>query len=91
MKIEAENYEVIFGSNQILECGKVIELKGKGVNKQFIRFREGEDGKILFNCTVTDQNGRTIVRVANSKVQHIKQGYKADIMANGIKVWNEST
>jgi len=42
MKIEAENYEVVFGSNLILECGRVVEIVGKGINKQFIRFREGE-------------------------------------------------
>jgi len=34
MKIEAENYEVIFGSNLISECGRVVELVGKGINKQ---------------------------------------------------------
>lgn len=91
MKIEAENYEVIFGSNQVLNCGKVIELTGKGFNKQIIRFKEGEDGKILFSCTITDQDGQTVAKIANCLVQHIKQGYRVDTSDKGIKVLNEST
>jgi hypothetical protein len=91
MKYEAENYEVIFGSNLIQECGKVLELRGKGINKQIIRFRVGEDGKVLFNCSVKDESGTTITKVANSKVQHLRQGFKADISSSAIKVWNEST
>jgi len=91
MKYEAENYEVVFGSNLIQECGKVVELVGKGINKQIIRFRDGEDGKVLFNCSVNDENGKTIAKIANSKVQHLRQGFKASISANTIKVWNEAT
>jgi hypothetical protein len=71
MKNEAGNYEVIFGSNRILNCGRVVEVVGRGVDKQFIRFREGEDRKILFECTVTDEKGDTEAKVANSRVQHI--------------------
>jgi ligand-binding sensor domain-containing protein len=91
MKIEAENYEVVFGSNQVLKCGKVIELTGKGINKQIIRFREGEDGKIVFNCTIADQDGQTVAKIANCLVQHIKPGYRVDTSDKGIKVLNEST
>ena len=91
MKIEAENYEVVFGSNLISECGRVIEIIGKGINKQIIRFREGEDGKILFNCVVKDQEGKTVAKVANSIVQHVMKGYEAQITNDGIKVINEST
>jgi hypothetical protein len=91
MKIEAENYEVVFGSNLISECGRVIEIVGKGINKQIIRFREGEDGKILFNCTVKDQKGKTVAKVANSIIQYVRKGYEAKITGDGIKVVNEST
>jgi len=91
MKIEAENYTVVFGSNIISKCGRVIEIVGKGINKQIIRFLEGEDGKILFNCTVKDQEGKTIAKVANSIIQHVMKGYEAQIKDNGIKVINEAT
>ena len=91
MKIEAENYEVIFGSNRILECKRVVEIVGKGVNKQIIRFREGEDGRILFNCNVNDQEGRTVAKVANSIIQHVMEGYEANITNEGIKVINKIT
>ena len=91
MKIEAENYEVVFGSNLISECGRVIEIVGKGMNKQIIRFREGEDGKILFNCTVKDQEGETVAKVANSIIQHVMKGYQAEITDDGIKIINKST
>lgn len=91
MKIEAENYEVIFGSNRILECKRVVEIVGKGINKQIIRFREGEDGRILFNCNVNDQEGRTVAKVANSIIQHVMEGYEANITNEGIKVINKIT
>ena len=91
MKAEAGNYEVIFGSNRILNCGRVVEVVGKGVNKQFIRFREGGDQKILFWCTVTDEKSDTVAKVANSRMQHTVPGYKAEISDSGIKVLNERT
>jgi len=91
MKIEAENCEVMFGSNRILECKRVVEIVGKGINKQIIRFREGEDGTILFNCTVNDQEGRTVAKIANSIVQHVMEGYEANITNEGIKVINKAT
>ncbi len=91
MKVEAENYMVIFGSNQIMNCPKVIELKGKGINKQIIRFREGDDMKILFDCTVKDQKGKTVTKIANSILQHFMQGYKAEITDVGLKIIHEAT
>lgn len=91
MKIEAENYEVIFGSNLISKCGRVIELVGKGINKQIIRFREGEDGKILFDCTVKDQEGNTVARIANSLTQYVMERYEAQITDEWIKIINKTT
>jgi hypothetical protein len=91
MKDEAEIFEVNFGSNTIKNCGSVLKIIGKGFNKQIIRFRVGEDGGILFNCSVKDESGITCVKVANSKIQFVRQGYKADVLANMIKVWKEST
>ncbi len=91
MKVEAENYMVIFGSNQITNCGKVIELVGKGINKQVIRFREGADKKILLDCIVKDQKGKTVTKIANSKVQHVMQGYKVEIIDAGVKIIHEAT
>jgi hypothetical protein len=86
MKADTANYELLFGSNRILKCPRAVELKGKGVNKQIIRFREGEDGVVLMDCTVTDQEGTMVVKVANSRVQHLAEGYQADITGDGIKV-----
>jgi hypothetical protein len=88
MKLEATNYEVIFGSNRILQCRGVCELVGKGINKQIIRFRDCEDGKILFECKVADPKARTVVKVANSIVQHVSKGYKADVSDKRIKITN---
>ena len=91
MKVEAENYMVIFGSNQITNCGKVIELVGRGINKQIIRFRVGADKKILLDCVVKDQKGETVTKIANSKVQHVMQGYKVEIIDAGVKIIHEAT
>jgi hypothetical protein len=91
MKKETKNYELLFGTNTIAKCGKVVELVGKGVNKQIIRFREGADGAVLMDCTVADQSGKTVVRVANSRVQHVAPGFRPDVTRDGIKVVNEST
>jgi hypothetical protein len=86
MKSESVNYELIFGSNRILNCPLVVEFVGRGINQQIIRFREGEDGVVLFNCKLTDPNGKTVAVVANSKVQHLAEGCRADITGDGIKV-----
>lgn len=91
MKIESKNYEIIFGSNLISKCGKVIELAGKGINKQIIRFREGEDGKILFDCIIKNKEGNTVARIANSLTQYIMEGYEAQIIEDGIKIINKKT
>ena len=86
MKTVAKNYELLFGSNIIRNCSLAIEFVGKGINKQVIRFVEGEDGTVLFNCRVTDEEGETVAIVANSKVQHLAEGFRADITGDGIKV-----
>jgi hypothetical protein len=91
MKTEAKNYTVIFGSNLIVNCGTVIKFAGRGIKKQIIRFREGDDNKILFNCITKDQKGRTVAKIANSKVQYIMQGYKAEITDIGVKIVHEAT
>jgi hypothetical protein len=86
MKTESVNYELIFGSNRILNCPLVVEFVGRGINQQIIRFREGEDGVVLFNCWLNDPTGKSIAVVANSKVQHLAPGLKAYITGDGIKV-----
>ena len=91
MKVEAENYTVIFGSNQTTNCGKVIELIGRGINKQIIRFREGVDKKTLYDCTVKNQERKTVAKIANSKVQHVMKGYKTEITDAGVKIVHEAT
>lgn len=91
MRKEATHYQVIFGSNLITECPSVIKLEGKGINQQIIRFKIGRDGKILFDCKVKDEEGRTVTVVANSLVQHVDPDYNVDISDNGIVVKNNET
>jgi len=91
MRMGRDNYELVFGSNLILKCGKAVELIGKGINEQIIRFREGEDGRILFNCTIKDENKITVAEIADSRAQHLREGYKADISKDTIKIVKEST
>ena len=86
MKTESENYQLLFGTNLILNCPLVVEFVGRGLNQQIIRFREGEDGVVLFNCWLNDPTGKSIVVVANSKVQHLAPGLKPYITGDGIKV-----
>jgi hypothetical protein len=86
MKTESGNYEILFGTNRILNCPLVVEFVGRGINQQIIRFREGEDGVVLFNCKIADPTGKTIVVVANSKVKHLAEGLQAKITGDGIKV-----
>lgn len=91
MKVDAEKYTVIFGSNVITDCPRVIELKGKGINKQILRFKEGQDGKILCDCTVKNQKNETIAKIANSKLQYVAEGYRADISSEIVKIVEETT
>lgn len=86
MKTESANYQLLFGSNLILNCPLVVEFVGRGLNQQIIRFREGEDGVVLFNCKMTDPTGKTIAVVANSKVQHLAEGLHENITRDGIRL-----
>ena len=52
-------YEVIFGSNVLMDCeGKVYVVEGSS-NEENIIFSESDDGKILLNCAVKDKKGNT--------------------------------
>jgi len=42
-------------------------------------------------CTITDQDGKTVAKIAKCLVQHIEPGYRVDTSDKGLKVLNEST
>lgn len=91
VKVEAKNYEVQIGTFKIINCEGTINLVGKGLNKQPFRFREGEDGKILLNCTIWDQKRDKVVVLHNSIVQHSQEGYDTQIEDKRIVVTNKAT
>ena len=91
VKSKTKNYELIFGSNLIHNCPGVINFAGKGINKQPIVFREGEDGKILLNCHVKDKQGNTVVKLHNSNPVHVNEEYDINIEDKQILVTNKSS
>ena len=83
-------YEVIFGSNVLMDCeGKVYVVEGSS-NEENIIFSESDDGKILLNCAVKDKKGNTVVKIENSSVINVNDRYdlKED---NFITVTNKDT
>ncbi len=86
MKSEAENCTILFGSCIIQNCRYVIEFVGKGINRQIMRFREGEDGTVLFDGKVYDATGKTVLVIANSKIQYLEEGHNAEVTPHSIIV-----
>ncbi|MBZ2167025.1 hypothetical protein [Methanobacterium spitsbergense] len=94
VKVEAKNFNVDLGSNKAINCNGVINLVGKGLNKQPLRFREGDDGKILLNCTLRNKKGDPIVVLNNSNsIQNLptKDEYDTKIENKRIVVTNKTT
>jgi len=63
---EAKDYNVKFGPFLAENCKGVFNLVGRGFSKQPFRFREAENGKILMNCLLFDEEGNTAVKLHNS-------------------------
>lgn len=91
MKTKARNYTLIFGSNTIQNCDGIIDLVGKGVNKQPIVFKEGGYGKILLNCTIKDYDGNTVVKIHSSEPLYVNDNYDSKIENKRILVTEKST
>jgi len=85
-KQRADKYELIFGSNRIVNCGSVIKIEGRGVNQEIIRLRRGGDGKLLLNCQVKDNAGNTLAKIHNSKPVHIDTNFECDVSEKHIIV-----
>ncbi len=83
---KAENYELLFGSNRILNCGSVVRLEGRGVKQEFIRLREGRDGKLLVTIKVRDKEDRTTVVVNNGRVAHVAKGLEVETLPSGLVI-----
>ena len=93
---EAKKYNVKFGSLWAINCDGVFNLVGEGLNKQPFRFREDENGRILLNCTLLDENGDKVVVLHKSNPIYSlpnKDEYDISWSDDGkwIKVTNKNT
>ena len=90
-KRNASEYELVFGTNRILNCGSVVKIQGKGVNQEIIRLRIGSDGKLMVNCQVKDEYGNTIAKIHNNTFVHVNEAYEGISTENGLLVLHSET
>lgn len=82
MKVKSKNYEVVFGSNTILNNDGNIDLL-KGINQEPFKFKEDNNGDLVLSCTLRDQNGDTVVELSDSVLQHMNSDeYYIDLFEN---------
>ena len=74
-KTPAEKYELTLGGNLIKDCGATVVFSGEGIHHELVRLRTGGDDKLLVNCRVKAEKGRTIASVHNSKIMHVAPEY----------------
>ncbi len=91
MKKLTTNYEVVFGSNAILNCDGIISFKDKGKNQELIKFKEGKDGKILVKCTLIDDQGEIVAELHDGELVKIKERYLKQTAGSDIRIINEFT
>jgi hypothetical protein len=91
MKKTIPNYELVFGSNTILQCDGIIGFEGKAKDKDLITFKEDENGNILVNCTLKDDYGETVAELRNGELVQIKDGYLKQTAGSDMRIINEFT
>lgn len=90
-KKPAEKYELLLGGNVIKDCGTTVEFRGEGIRRELVRLRTGEDGKLLVNCKVKDENDNTIASIHNSRIMHVASEYSSRVTDTSWLVKHKKT
>ncbi|MGZ7117777.1 MAG: hypothetical protein ACXVHS_10090 [Methanobacterium sp.] len=88
---EDGKYTVKIGSNLVLNCDGCINLVGKELNKEPIRFREGDGGKIFLDCTVYNQECNVVFELVNNFPKNVMDDFEVQIENSRIVVIEKST
>ncbi|MGZ7044465.1 MAG: hypothetical protein ACXVHM_07715, partial [Methanobacterium sp.] len=83
---EDGKYTVKLGSNLVLNCDGCINLVGKELNKEPIRFREGDGGKIFLDCTVYNQECNVVFELVNNFPKNVMDDFEVQIENSRIVV-----
>ncbi|MCE7698395.1 MAG: hypothetical protein K8E24_006010 [Methanobacterium paludis] len=90
--MKEKSYGVIFGSNKLDNCKGVFYAVKTDNDEEDITFREGEDGKIVLNCTMKDEEGNIVAKIENSNVNvgkdyDLKEGNPITVKNKSGEVW----
>lgn len=89
--IKNENYQVIFGSNTVLNSTGYIDLL-KGTTDEPFKFSRDKYGNLILNCTIRDKKGKIVVELVDSIINHIDDDYEVDDFEEyHVKIINKST
>lgn len=81
----------MLGPTTIERCKASVLVEGKGKNKQLLRIREGDDGKIEVNINVWSPNGSTLIKFYNTKPIQIAPGYSYRTNGNSQIITHDLT
>jgi len=71
----ADAYTVILGNTEITNCDAALVLEGEEV----FRIREEENGALMIDCDIRDQEGNRIAKIAQSSVVFTADGFRAQL------------
>lgn len=68
-------YDIIFGSNSLVECEGLVRVVRANSDEESIIFNEDGNGNVVLNCTIKDMNGDVIVQVNNGNIVKLDDKY----------------
>src|SRR2546427_1816690 len=69
----ADAYTIILGNNEITNCDAALVIEGEEV----FRIREEENGALMIDCDIRDQDGTRIAQIAQNSVVFAADGFRA--------------
>src|SRR5260370_41082611 len=68
-------YTIVLGNTEITNCDAALVIEGEEV----FRIREEENGALMIDCDIRDQDGNRIAKIAQSSVVFTADGFRAQL------------
>ena len=71
----ADAYTIILGNTEITNCDAALVIEGEEV----FRIREEENGALMIDCDIREQDGNRIAKIARNSVVFAADGFRAQL------------
>ena len=70
-----DGYTIILGNNEITNCAAALVIEGDEV----FRLREDEQGELLIDCDIRNQQGERLAKIARNHVAYAAPGFEGRV------------